>query len=68
QDKRFLDYAFDAAERDRIVFAVVKQLVDRFKAERGGTLDRIIAKNAGGMVPSVGGPSLLPPPPTSGAR
>ncbi|KAJ3246018.1 transcription elongation regulator [Chytriomyces hyalinus] len=49
-DKRYIDFECFAAERDRIVFSFVKQLIEEFRSEKGGVLDSIVARNAGGFV------------------
>ncbi|KAJ3403925.1 transcription elongation regulator [Chytridiales sp. JEL 0842] len=48
EDKRYNDYKEFETERERIVFTYLKGLVEAAKAEKGGTLDRTIARHAGG--------------------
>ncbi|KAJ3321641.1 transcription elongation regulator [Blyttiomyces sp. JEL0837] len=47
KDKRYNDFDCFATERDRIVFTHVKALIDMYRAEKGGTRDSIVARNAG---------------------
>ena len=49
-DKRYMDYAWNETERDRIVFLFVKELIEQARKEKGGTLDRIVAAHAGGNI------------------
>jgi hypothetical protein len=48
EDKRYNDFECFATERERIVFAHVKALIEEFRKEKGGTRDNIIAVHAGG--------------------
>ncbi|KAI8613237.1 hypothetical protein BC830DRAFT_1133136 [Chytriomyces sp. MP71] len=48
EDKRYNDFECFTAERDRIVFSFVKTLIEQYRAEKGGVLDSIVSRNAGG--------------------
>ncbi|KAJ3124827.1 transcription elongation regulator, partial [Irineochytrium annulatum] len=48
QTKAYNDYASFPEERDRIVFKFVKALIETYRGEKGGTLDKTISKMAGG--------------------
>ncbi|KAJ3120724.1 transcription elongation regulator [Physocladia obscura] len=50
EDKRYNDFECFPAERDRIVFSFMKQLIEECRGEKGGVLDSIVARNAGGHV------------------
>ncbi|KAJ3344461.1 transcription elongation regulator [Entophlyctis luteolus] len=47
-DKRYNDFECFAQERERIVFSFLKQLVEEFRAEKGGVFDNTVSKFAGG--------------------
>ncbi|KAJ3110500.1 transcription elongation regulator [Phlyctochytrium bullatum] len=47
-NKAYNDYEAFQQERDRIVFAYVKSLVEKVRGEKGGVLDNTIAAHAGG--------------------